>query len=117
MLFRSILAQLPASLSRITVYNKVDLAGRAAERHDESDGVAISLSAKHGDGIDLLRRELLRIAGWHPTEDVFIARERHLRALTDTLEHIAAAQAQLPQLELFAEMAIERESAKAGKLI
>ena len=100
---RAILAQLPASLSRITVYNKVDLAGRAAERHDESDGVAISLSAKHGDGIDLLRRELLRIAGWHPTEDVFIARERHLRALTDTLEHIAAAQAQLPQLELFAE--------------
>ena len=100
---RAILAQLPASLSRITVYNKVDLAGRAAERHDESDGVAISLSAKHGDGIDLLRRELLRIAGWHPTEDVFIARERHLRALTDTQEHIAAAQAQLPQLELFAE--------------
>lgn len=100
---RAILAQLPASLARITVYNKVDLAGRAAERHDESDCVAISLSAKHGEGIDLLRSELLRIAGWHPTEDVFIARERHLRALTDTREHIAAAQAQLPQLELFAE--------------
>ncbi|MFT3848497.1 MAG: tRNA uridine-5-carboxymethylaminomethyl(34) synthesis GTPase MnmE [Propionivibrio sp.] len=100
---RAILAQLPASLARITVYNKVDLAGRAAERHDESDGVAISLSAKHGDGMDLLRGELLRIAGWHPTEDVFIARERHLRALSDTREHIAAAQAQLPQLELFAE--------------
>ena len=100
---RAILEQLPASLARITVYNKVDLAGRAAERHDESDGVAISLSAKRGDGIDLLRNELLRIAGWHPAEDVFIARERHLRALTETREHIAAAQAQLPQLELFAE--------------
>lgn len=100
---RAILAQFPTSLTRITVYNKVDLAGRTAERHDESDGVAVSLSAKHGDGIDLLRRELLRIAGWHPTEDVFIARERHLRALTETQEHIAAAQAQLPQLELFAE--------------
>ena len=100
---RAILEQLPASLARITVYNKVDLAHRAAERHDQSDGVAISLSAKHGDGIDLLRKELLRIAGWHPAEDVFIARERHLRALTETREHIAAAQAQLPQLELFAE--------------
>ena len=100
---RAILEQLPASLARITVYNKVDLAGRVAERHDESDGIAISLSAKHGDGIELLRNELLRIAGWHPAEDVFIARERHLRALTETREHIATAQAQLPQLELFAE--------------
>ena len=100
---RAILAQLPASLARITVYNKVDLAGRGAERLDEPDGVAISLSAKHGEGIELLRQELLRIAGWHPVEDVFIARERHLRALSDTGKHIAAAQAQLPQLELFAE--------------
>jgi tRNA modification GTPase len=100
---RAILAQLPGSPARITVYNKVDLAGRAAERHDELDGVAISLSAKHGDGVELLRQELLRIAGWHPAEDVFIARERHLRALSDTGDHIAAARLQLPQLELFAE--------------
>jgi len=100
---RVILAQLPASLARITVYNKVDLAGRAAERHEEADGVAISLSAKHGEGVELLHQELLRIVGWHPVEDVFIARERHLRALSDTGKHIAAAQTQLPQLELFAE--------------
>ena len=100
---RDILAQLPATLARITVYNKIDLAGRAAERHAEAAGVAISLSAKHGEGLDLLRQELLRVAGWHPAEDVFIARERHLRALSETREHIATAQAQLPQLELFAE--------------
>jgi len=98
-----ILAQLPAQLARITVYNKIDLAGRPAERHAEAAGVAISLSAKHGEGLDLLRQELLRVAGWHPAEDVFIARERHLRALSTTREHIATAQAQLPQLELFAE--------------
>ncbi len=100
---RAILAQLPAGLARITVYNKIDLAERTAERHDEADGVAVSLSAKNGAGIDLLRAELLRIAGWHPAEDVFIARERHLRALGSAGEHIDAAQAQLPQLELFAE--------------
>ena len=100
---RDILTQLPAQLARITVYNKVDLAGRAAERHEETDGAAIALSAKFGQGVDLLRQELLRIAGWHPAEDVFTARERHLRALTATCEHIAAARAQLPQLELFAE--------------
>lgn len=100
---RAILAKLPGHPARITVYNKVDLAGRAAERHDEADGVAVSLSAKYGDGVDLLRHELLRIAGWHPAEDVFIARERHLRALERTGGHIAAARARLPHLELFAE--------------
>ena len=108
---RAILDRLPAALPRITVYNKIDLAGRAPERHDEhdanGDAVAISLSAKAGTGIDLLRAELLRVAGWHPAEDVFIARERHLRALAEAQQHICAAQdlvaGELPALELFAE--------------
>ena len=100
---RDILTQLPAKLARITVYNKIDLVGLKAERHTESDGVAISLSAKHGEGLDLLREELLRVAGWHPVEDVFIARERHLRALTEAKNHIAFAQTNTSQLELFAE--------------
>ncbi len=104
---REILQRLPANLQRITLYNKIDLAERQAERHDEADGVAISLSAKANQGIDLLRQELLRIAGWHQTEDVFIARERHLRALADAQEHVVAArnvvEGVLPALELFAE--------------
>lgn len=99
----AILAQLPPGLARITVYNKVDLAGRPPERHDETDGTAISLSAKSGAGVELLKQELLRIAGWHPAEDVFIARERHLRALGETARHLDAARSCLPQLELFAE--------------
>ena len=104
---REILARLPARLQRVTVYNKIDLSGAVAERHDEADGVAISLSAKANQGIELLRSELLRIAGWHPAEDVFIARERHLRALAAAQEHIAAAdrvvRSERPALELFAE--------------
>jgi tRNA modification GTPase len=108
---REILSRLPSRLQRITVYNKIDLAARTPERHDEhdahGDAVAISLSAKANLGIELLRNELLRIAGWHQTEDVFIARERHLRALSTAQEHVAAARAvvegRLPALELFAE--------------
>ena len=100
---RAILTQVPAHLARITVYNKIDLAQGLAERHETAEGVTISLSAKHGVGVELLRQELLRIAGWHPSEDVFIARERHLRALSAARQHISAAQSQLPQLELFAE--------------
>ena len=98
-----ILSRLPEKLAKIIVHNKIDLVGQHSERHAELEGIAISLSAKHGEGIDLLRQELLRVAGWHPSEDVFIARERHLRALEDTRHHIATAKAQLPQLELFAE--------------
>lgn len=104
---RKILAKLPTPLRQITVYNKIDLAGRAPERHDEGDGVAISLSAKANQGIELLRQELLNIAGWHQAEDVFIARERHLRALAEAQERIAAARERVegehPALELFAE--------------
>ena len=104
---RRILARLPDRLQRITVYNKIDLCGRLPECHEEPDATAISLSARSGDGIDLLRRELLRVAGWHQAEDVFIARERHLRALAEAQQHICAAQevvaGVLPALELFAE--------------
>jgi tRNA modification GTPase len=104
---REILTRLPERLQRITVHNKIDLSGEPAGRHEATDGVAISLSAKANQGIELLRAELLRIAGWHPAEDVFIARERHLRALAAAQEHIAAAnrvvRSPLPALELFAE--------------
>ena len=100
---QSILARLPKHLARITVFNKIDLAESAAGRYEESGGVVIRLSAKSGEGIDLLRQELLRIAGWHPAEDVFIARERHLQALLAARNHIAIAQTQLARLELFAE--------------
>ena len=99
----AILTRLPAGPVRIVVHNKIDLAGQHAERHEGRDGVRIHLSARSGEGIDLLRKELLHVAGWHPTEHVFIARERHLRALAETLGHLQAAQTQVGQLELLAE--------------
>lgn len=99
----AILKQFPEGLTRITVYNKIDLAERQPQLHADCEGIAISLSARSGAGVDLLKQELLRVAGWHPAEDVFIARERHLRALAETGIHLAAAKNCLPQLELFAE--------------
>ena len=100
---RAIIGRLPQQPCHLTVFNKSDLAGCSVARHETETGIAITLSARNGEGIDLLRQELLRIAGWHPAEDVFIARERHLRALSETAERIALSQRQLPQLELFAE--------------
>ena len=107
---RKIVERLPKQPAHLVIHNKIDLVDdggrvgkRCVERKENADGVSLFLSAKTGEGIELLRRELLRIAGWHPAEDVFIARERHLRALTETGEHLTQARRELPQLELFAE--------------
>lgn len=99
----AILARLPRQLPRLTVSNKIDLVAQAPSRRETTDGVSIALSAKSRAGLDLLEKELLRIAGWQATEDVFIARERHLRALSETDAHLGAAYQCLPRLELFAE--------------
>ena len=63
---------------------------------------------KKGDGVALLRDELLRIAGWQAgAESVYLARERHLIALRAAQEHLATAAAHADQnsqaLDLFAE--------------
>ena len=93
----TIMDRLPEGMTRVTVQNKIDL-GAAASTAD-----ALQLSAKTGTGIDALRVKLLEIAGWQPGESLFIARERHLRALSDAAEHLATATAALPALEIFAE--------------
>ena len=108
-----VLDALPAPLPRIVVHNKIDLAGLRArvEARDEGDADArrhVFLSAKTGEGVDLLQREILAQAGAHEDmEGAFLARERHLVALRDAEARLAAASHQLnaspPPLELFAE--------------
>ncbi len=97
-------AALPAGIERITVRNKIDLAGLAPERVETDRGVSVSLSARSGEGVELLQGELLRVAGWHAHgEDVVLARERHLVALRTALAHVEAAAARYSALELCAE--------------
>ena len=98
-------ARLPRDAERIIVANKIDLAGLEAGRNeDESGHVRLQVAARHGTGIDLVRAELLRIAGWHAHgEDVILARERHLHALRAALAHVESATTQSAALELFAE--------------
>ena len=97
-------ARLPAGVERITVFNKVDVAGRDAQRVDHDGAVSLYLSAKAGQGIELLRAELLRVAGWHRHgEDIILARERHLIALREALACIRRALDNRHALELMAE--------------
>jgi tRNA modification GTPase len=97
-------ARLPQGAERITVANKIDLCGLVPGRSEEGGKVRLQVSARSGDGMDLVRAELLRIAGWHAHgEDVILARERHLHALRAALAHVDEAATQSAALELFAE--------------
>jgi tRNA modification GTPase len=104
----------------ITVVNKIDLTGEGPH----VGGEQVALSAKTGAGLDGLRAELLRIAGWSEAtgESVFLARERHLQALQAARDHLVVAHEHAAQsdrqLELFAEelrLAAQRLSEITGE--
>ncbi len=89
----------------IDVWNKSDTASPAALAN-ASAGVVIS--AKTGAGLHALRQQLLQLVGWQSApEGVFMARQRHVRALEQVDEQLARAAAQLrstlPALDLLAE--------------
>ncbi|MDI1271115.1 MAG: tRNA uridine-5-carboxymethylaminomethyl(34) synthesis GTPase MnmE [Polaromonas sp.] len=97
--------RLPASTPVIDVWNKSDMAG-ADVLAAVSSGVLIS--AKTGAGLQQLRQQLLQVVGWQAApEGVFMARERHVRALRQVEAQLARAAAQLhapvPALDLLAE--------------
>ena len=95
---------------RIDVYNKADLV--PAYR---PPGGALAVSAKTGEGLEALRRAILAEAGWSSgAESVFLARERHLRALEAAGVRLEAAGRELPRWELFAEELRLAQSALAG---
>lgn len=99
-----IAARLPRDKPILRVWNKVDLVGRSPRATDE----AVWLSAREGQGIELLRAALLRLAGWHGAgEGTFIARERHLHALREARDCLAVAHVHAQRsdevLDLFAE--------------
>lgn len=86
--------KLPKSLEVTIVRNKIDLTnGLAVEKGHE-----ISLSAKSGEGVELLRDHLKKIMGYTGlTEGVFLARRRHLDALIRAKELVLNGQAQLQE--------------------
>lgn len=99
-----IASQLPVGVEQVALFNKCDLASCQSRRETSNGRVSLWLSAKTGEGMEALERELLRVAGWQACdEDIFLARERHLMALDKALTHLCAAQTQPDHLELFAE--------------
>lgn len=104
----AIVARFPDGVPVIRIWNKIDVSGHHASVDEMEDATHIYLSAQEHVGIELLRAELLRIAGWQQTgESLYLARERHLIALKQASEHLEFAAAYAAQndqsLDLFAE--------------
>ena len=101
---REIASRLPHDVEQIVLYNKCDLIDCFPARAEEKGRLSLWISAKTGAGIDILKSELLRVAGWQDgMEDVFLARERHLIALEKALMHLMEAATRTERLELLAE--------------
>ena len=86
----------PGQIPVIRVRNKIDLSGRQPGRTQTTSGTEIAISAREGTGLDSLRAHLKQIAGYQEqVEGVFLARRRHLDALTRAREALCLASTSL----------------------
>lgn len=69
------------------IRNKIDLTGNEVGRVEDT----IMLSAKRNDGIELLKDAIVEAVQFQPSQGMFSARERHLVALRESLEHLDIA--------------------------
>ncbi|MGL5742957.1 MAG: tRNA uridine-5-carboxymethylaminomethyl(34) synthesis GTPase MnmE [Legionella sp.] len=85
----ALLAEVPI----ITVFNKIDTLGNAAQVHNHS----VYLSAKSGEGMDGLKQVIKNVVVYQPNEGHFLARRRHLHALDEAKHLLITGQQQLAE--------------------
>ncbi|NOQ34690.1 MAG: tRNA uridine-5-carboxymethylaminomethyl(34) synthesis GTPase MnmE [Methylococcaceae bacterium] len=91
-----LLNSLPSRIPLITVYNKIDLVDQEAHSKQTPTGCEIYLSLKPENGLDLLKKKLKQNMGYTAASDtVFIARRRHIEALTRAHQSVENALMQL----------------------
>lgn len=73
----------------ITIRNKIDLMNELSSIHSNDNKTIISLSAKSGAGVDLLKQYIKEQVGFQPAgEGMYLARRRHLDALARAQSHV-----------------------------
>ena len=87
---------------RLVVRNKIDLTGRVRPGRK---GEGINISALNGDGVDDLRHAIAEVAGAAPGEGAYLARKRHIEALSAACGHVASARPRV--VEGFGDLAAE----------
>ncbi len=92
------LEQVPEHAAVITVRNKIDLLNESPSLAKENQRTVVSLSAKEGLGIDLLKTHIKSCAGFNThIESNFSARRRHLDALSRARNFLLNGQQQLTE--------------------
>lgn len=91
------LPALPARLPVTVIRNKIDLTDESSGLTQEGAHTVIRLSAQTGDGIALLRQHLKAAMGYqgNAPEGGFLARRRHLQALSEAQAHLQQGKCQL----------------------
>ena len=108
----SILSDAMINKPIMAIRNKIDLLNTKSKIQQHEGQTEISLSAKTGDGIDLLRQALSDLAGYNPEGDsTFLARKRHILAIESTLISINSA---IEQLEVGASELVAEDLRQAG---
>ncbi len=78
----------------VIVHNKSDLSGKSPRIDTSDESTMIHLSAKNGEGMDLLREHLKKQMGYSE-EGQFSARRRHLESLRAAGEYLQTGKQQL----------------------
>ncbi|VTU40365.1 tRNA uridine-5-carboxymethylaminomethyl(34) synthesis GTPase MnmE [Variovorax sp. PBL-E5] len=99
---RMLAAKLPPYVPVLDIWSKQDAAA------DAPTTTGVVLSARTGFGIESLRQRLLELAGWQAVpEGVYLARTRHVQALSRVGQHLEIAaehlSARAQSLDLLAE--------------
>jgi tRNA modification GTPase len=78
------------------VRNKCDVSGRQPAVENDGDCTTLRMSAKTGDGLELLKHHLKQCMGYDShSESQFSARRRHLLALQAAMDALLAGEQQL----------------------
>ena len=104
---QSILGRLPKDIKQIWIFNKIDLLNGKAKLQQLNNDQIVYMSAKTGEGLDLLKQAILNEVGFKEnsegSENKLIARKRHLEALERVHHSLQNAQLNIASAELVAE--------------
>lgn len=96
LLFSEWLTALPQNVSTTVLVNKIDKLNLEPRITQKTDHTVIYLSAKTGEGLSLFKAHLKKSVGFERlSEGNFIARRRHLEALSEAMQHLVSGEKQL----------------------
>ncbi|MDF7670340.1 tRNA uridine-5-carboxymethylaminomethyl(34) synthesis GTPase MnmE [Orbaceae bacterium ESL0721] len=92
--------KLPNKMAITVIRNKADLTKESQSCHEVNGYALINLSARTGEGVELLREHLKQVMGFTSnSEGGFLARRRHLQALEKAADHLYRGLEQLLEFQ------------------